>query len=73
MDNGIVDKNPNDLPEKTLLSPRDVASFFGVSLKTVYRWHKEGLIVGVTMKRSVRIFRESVVQCMKKYVGMLLW
>jgi excisionase family DNA binding protein len=67
MENDSKDRNINDLPDKTLLSPREVASFFGVSLKTVYRWHKDGLIVGVRMKRSVRIFRDSVLKCTKEY------
>lgn len=71
MGNDSMDKNLNDLPDKTLLSARDVASFFGVSLKTVYRWHKEGLIAGVRMKRSVRIFRDSVVKCTKEYFRLL--
>ncbi len=67
MGDDSMDRNLNDLPDKTLLSPREVATFFGVSLKTIYRWHSEGLIAGVRMKRSVRIFRDSVVKCTKEY------
>ncbi len=49
-----------DLPKKTLLRPEEVALFLGVSLKTIYRWYRSGAIEGTKLKRSLRIYRESV-------------
>jgi excisionase family DNA binding protein len=51
-----------DLPQKTLLRPDEVAIFLSVSLKTVYRWYRSGLIDGTKVKRSLRIFRTSVLR-----------
>ena len=55
-------KKFNDLPEKTLLRPDEVASFLRVSIKTVYRWCAKGQLHGVRLKRSLRIYRESVLE-----------
>ena len=49
-----------DLPDKTLLRPNDVAFFLSVSLKTVYRWHRMGTIKGIKVKGSLRIYRDSI-------------
>jgi len=35
-----------------------------VSLKTVYRWYRAGLIEGTKVKRSLRIYRESILRLM---------
>ena len=52
----------HDLPQKTLLRPDEVAIFLSVSLKTVYRWYRSGLIDGTKVKRSLRIYRDSVLR-----------
>ncbi len=49
-----------DLPEKTLLRPDEVASFLRVSVKTVYRWVAKGVLESVRLKKSLRIYRRSV-------------
>ena len=54
--------NFDDLPQKSLLRPEEVAGFLSVSLRTVYRWYEMGLIQGTRLNRSVRIFRESVIK-----------
>ena len=51
-----------DLPHKTLLRPDEVAIFLSVSLKTVYRWYRSGLIEGTKVKRSLRIYRDSILK-----------
>ena len=51
-----------DLPRKTLLKPDEVALFLSVSSNTVRRWYHSGLIAGVKAKRSLRIYRDSVVK-----------
>jgi excisionase family DNA binding protein len=51
-----------DLPHKTLLRPDEVALFMSVSLKTVYRWYRSGLIEGAKVKRSLRIYRDSILK-----------
>jgi excisionase family DNA binding protein len=52
----------HDLPHKTLLRPDEVAIFLSVSLKTVYRWYRSGLIEGIKVKRSLRIYRDSILR-----------
>ena len=51
-----------DLPQKTFLTPDEVALFLSVSLKTVYRWYRSGLIDGTKVSRSLRIYRESILR-----------
>ncbi len=51
-----------DLPHKTLLRPDEVALFLSVSPKTVYRWYRSGLIEGTRVKRSLRIYRDSILR-----------
>lgn len=51
-----------DLPDKTLLRPNDVALFLSVSLKTVYRWYRLGAIQGIKVKGSLRIYRHSILK-----------
>ena len=50
----------DELPGRTLLKPSEVASFFNVSVQTVYSWLKEGKIEGVKIGRTVRICRSSL-------------
>ncbi len=51
-----------DLPDKTLLRPDEVAMFLSVSSKTIYRWYRSGLIRGTKVKRSLRIYRDSILK-----------
>jgi excisionase family DNA binding protein len=51
----------NDLPNKSLLRPDEVGAFLSVSEKTVRRWVAEGVIRGVRLGKSIRIFRDSLV------------
>jgi excisionase family DNA binding protein len=51
-----------DLPQKTFLTPDEVALFLSVSLKTVYRWYSLGLIEGTKVRRSLRIYRNSILK-----------
>jgi excisionase family DNA binding protein len=53
-----------DLPHKTLLRPDEVAIFLSVSQKTVYRWYRSGFIEGTKVKRSLRIYRDSILKLM---------
>jgi excisionase family DNA binding protein len=55
-----------DLPHKTLLRPEEVALFMSVSLKTIYRWFRSGVIDGAKIQGSLRIYRESVIRLMEK-------
>jgi len=55
-----------DLPNKSLLRPDEVASFFGVSKRTVYGWVDIGKLEGVKPTQGIlRIFRESVIKLIK--------
>ncbi|HOH29582.1 MAG TPA: helix-turn-helix domain-containing protein [Candidatus Hydrogenedentes bacterium] len=46
------------LPEKELLRPDEVAEFWSVSVKTIYRWIDLGIIPGVKKGGTVRVPRE---------------
>jgi excisionase family DNA binding protein len=50
----------SDLPQKPLLRPDEVAQFLSVSLNTIYRWHRSGILVGTKINRSLKIPRDSV-------------
>jgi excisionase family DNA binding protein len=47
-----------DLPDKELLRPDEVARFWRVSVKTVYRWIDMGVMDGVKKGGTVRVSRE---------------
>ncbi len=59
-------KEFSDFPDKTLLRPDEVAAFFRVSVKTVYRWCAKGDLHGIRLKRSLRIYRQSVLEFVAK-------
>jgi len=56
----------DDMPNRKLLRPVEVAIFLGVSAKTIYRWCDMGLMARVKLNRSVRVLRESVVGVLRK-------
>ena len=56
----------DDLPDKTLLRPNEVASFLRVSLKTVYRWYARGSLKGIKVGRGLRIYRKSVIEALDR-------
>jgi len=60
----------DELPERTLLRPSEVASFFNVSVETVYLWLREGKIEGIKIGRTVRIYRSSLEE---DYVPLQQW
>ena len=64
-----ADTDYADLPFKTLLRPDEVAHFLSVSLKTIYRWHRSGVIDGTKVNRSLRIYRGSVLKLLEENAG----
>jgi excisionase family DNA binding protein len=60
-----------DLPQRTFLTPDEVAVFLSVSLKTVYRWYRMGLIEGTKVRRSLRIYRDSILKLVERKSGIL--
>jgi len=46
-----------DLPNKTLLRPDEVAAFWSVSVKTIYRWIDLGIMEAVKKGGTVRVPR----------------
>ncbi len=56
----------DDVPERELLKPAEVAAFLGVSAKTVYRWCDMGLMESVKLNGSVRVLRASVISFLRK-------
>ncbi len=51
-----------ELPKRELLRPSEVATYFSVSVKTVYGWIAEGKIdaVKIGITRVIRIPRDSI-------------
>ena len=47
------------LPEKSLLRPDEVAAFWSVSVKTIYRWIDLGILEAVKKGGTVRVPREN--------------
>jgi excisionase family DNA binding protein len=57
----------NDLPQKTLLTPAQVASFFNVSKYTIYTWAEIGKLRACNPSGGcLRIFRESVIDLFRE-------
>jgi len=50
------------LPEKELLRPDEVAKYFSVTRKTVYRWIETGKLRAVKIARLIRIPREAILE-----------
>ena len=50
-----------DLPDKNLLRPDEVAEYLRVSKKTVHRWVKKGTLDAIKINNLVRIPRSAVV------------
>ena len=60
----------NNLPNKALLRPDEVADYFSVNVRTVYLWIEEGIIqnaIRVT-KKTIRIPREEAIRIQKPAV-----
>jgi predicted DNA-binding transcriptional regulator AlpA len=56
----------DDVPNRKLLKPLEVAGLFGVSVKTIYRWCDMGLMESVKLNGSVRVLRASVIGFLRK-------
>jgi excisionase family DNA binding protein len=54
-----------DLPDKTFLTPSEVARFLSIHIATVYRWCDEGKLVSVKMHGIIRVDRESIIKLLK--------
>ncbi len=57
-----------DLPNKPLLRPDEVADFFRVKVRVIYKWVDEGKIKGAVRiaGRTIRIPKESVIECQER-------
>lgn len=51
--------NIPSLPAKQLLRPDEVAAFWSVSVKTIYRWIDMGILDAVKKGGTVRVPREN--------------
>jgi predicted DNA-binding transcriptional regulator AlpA len=56
----------DDVPNRKLLKPVEVAGFLGVSAKTIYRWCDMGLMESFKLNGSVRVLRASVLSFLLK-------
>jgi excisionase family DNA binding protein len=58
-----------DLPEKDFLSPKEIAEFLNISLRTVYRLYQQGAVQGIGLNQSIRISRRSLLQYISNGIG----
>jgi excisionase family DNA binding protein len=59
--------NLPSLPDKDLLRPDEVADFFSVSKRVVYKWCEEGKLDSTLVGGStLRVFRASVLKLIKQ-------
>ena len=49
----------NTLPDKKLLRPDEVAAFWSVSVKTIYRWIDIGILDAVKKGGTIRVPKEN--------------
>lgn len=49
-----------------LLTPKEVADFFGVSIVTLIAWRKKGIIDAIKIKRKVFFTQEEIDRVLKE-------
>ncbi len=57
------EKEDLNLPKKSLFSIYEVAEYFGVTDRTVRLWIEHGHLTSEKIVGSVRVSRESIIQC----------
>lgn len=53
----------NTLPNKELLRVEEVATYFGVARSTIYLWIDHGILQAEKIRGTIRIPRESILNC----------
>ena len=61
----------SDLPERTLLYPKEVKAFLRVSKNTVYRLIDEGQIPAIKIRNVLRIPRKEFLEWYEKHPSVL--
>ncbi|HJZ06322.1 MAG TPA: helix-turn-helix domain-containing protein [Patescibacteria group bacterium] len=59
----IDEKDDSSLPKKSLFNVCEVAEYFGVTDRTVRLWIEHGHLTSEKIVGSVRVSRESIIQC----------
>ena len=54
------------LPEKDLFRVDECASYFDVSISTIYLWIDHGILLAEKIRGTIRIPRESIINCRMK-------
>jgi len=65
----LLEKIFFDLPAKDFLSPREVAGFLSMPLRTVCRLYQMGVIQGIGLNQSFRIRKDSLLQYVMGGIG----
>lgn len=64
MTNNMTEKQDDEnLPKKSLFTVYEVSEYFGVTERTVRLWMEHGHLAGEKIVGSIRISRESILQC----------
>ena len=58
--------NHQGLPDRPFLRIGEVAHFFSVSPKEIYKWYDSGILEGKKHKGAIQISRTSVIDFIKK-------
>lgn len=53
----------SELPNKALLRVEEVATYFSVSRSTIYLWIDHGILAAEKYHKTIRIPKESVINC----------
>ena len=59
--NVLIKEKVEGLPKKELLRPDEVAKYFSVTKRTVYKWCECGQLDHIRVGRTLRVVRSSVV------------
>ena len=62
--NGLKVNSINN-PEVTLLSRKEVADFFNISLVTLHKWTKKGVVKSYKIGNKVRFKKSEVLEALK--------
>lgn len=53
--------------EKEFLTPKDMATLFGVTQETLRIWRRQGILPYFRINNTIRFFRSDVMECLNKF------
>ena len=53
--------------EKEFLTPKEMASLFGITQETLRNWRRQGILPFFRINNTIRYSRSDVVECLSKF------